>query len=285
MLPGGVRVHEQLLRPLLFVVPVLVGCRPSVAATQPQQAVGPARVEPAFDAASTIWTAERAADPELLHLHVQAAAAPGAFVVPWLEGVTFRPCALRVDEGDATLQSAELAYDDEGRLTGITVDGETQALERDDDGRLIRGHGFEYQWGEQRVETVVEADARVHVLQYDEDGRLIGIESALTDEAPLRRHVLEYDEEARLAVRRFTGASGEHGVTHFVYDEQGRLVRIDVEFTDPQGVQQRQPAVRLEYEGSRLVEFGPARITYDDAGHVASLAADSTVTRYDYQCL
>ena len=244
----------------------------------------PARVEPAFDPASTIWTADRAADPELLHLHIMAATAPGAFVVPWLEGVTFRPCAVQVEAGDDTLQSARFEYDGEGRLAGLTVDGRSQPIERDEDGRLVRGHGFRYEWSAGRVARVVEPGARAHELQYDAEGRLTGVESTHEDESPLRRHVLDYDEDDRLAVRRFSGAAGGAGVTYFVYDEEGRLVRIDVEFTDSQGTQSHLPAVRLEYDGDRLVEFGPSTIAYDEAGHVTSLTDDRTVTRYDYDC-
>lgn len=277
-------MHQQLLKSFVFGLLLAMGCRPTEV---PEPAVVPAepgRAEPSFDPASTTWTAERAADPELLHLHVQAAVAPGAFVVPWLEGITFRPCAVRVEEGDETVQVARLSYDEDDRLVAIDVDGRSQTLERDDDGRLLSAHGFDYRWLEGRVERLTESEARIHVLEYDEEGRLVGIESTHPDESPLRRHVFEYDEEQRLAVRRFTGASGDHGITHFVYDEKGRLVRIDVEFTDPGGIQQRQPAVRLEYESDRLVEFGPARIAYDDAGHVASLTDGATVTHYDYVC-
>ena len=277
-------MHQQLLRPFALSVLLATGCRPSEVPELVGAPPEPARVEPAFDASSTTWTAERAADPELLHLHVQAAAAPGAFVVPWLEGVTFRPCAVRVEHGEAIVQTARLSYDDADRLVAIEVDGRSQSLERDDDGRLLVAHGFEYEWAEGRVERMTESDARVHTLQYDAEGRLVGIESTLADESPLRRHVLEYDEDQRLAVRRFTGSTGDPGVTHFVYDDKGRLVRIDVEFTDPGGVQQRQPAVRLEYESNRLVEFGPARIAYDGAGHVASLTDEATVTHYQYVC-
>lgn len=277
-------MHQQLLKTLAVSLLVTTGCRPTEAPQPTAVPAEPARAEPAFDPASTIWTAERTADPELLHLHVQAAAAPGAFVVPWLEGVTFRPCAVRVEQGDEIVQTAFLSYDEDDRLVGIDVDGRSQTIERDDDGHLLVAHGFEYEWVGGRVERMIESKARIHALEYDDDGRLVGIESTLADESPLRRHVLEYDEQQRLAVRRFTGSTGDHGVTHFVYDERGRLVRIDVEFTDPGGIQQRQPAVRLEYERDRLVEFGPARITYDEGGRVASLIGEATATHYDYVC-
>ena len=261
---------------------LLLGCRaapPSVAQPQPplpepdggRVAQGPVAV----------WTVERAADPELVHLHIQAGGAVGALLVPWVEGVTLKPCRVQVHAGDERVQDLRLRYEPGGRLIAhVTGEGE-QTLQRDARGRLSAGRGLRYRYEGGRPVELVDDGGRQHALRY-EGPRLVEIVTT-SDEQTVRQTRLTY-EGTRLATREFRYADGAHAETWFIHDEAGRLVRVDIEQTDAEGRRRRLPSLVLDYEGDRLVRFGPAAIGYDEQGRVATLTADGTTTAYSYAC-
>ncbi len=275
-------------RSLTAVVGLCLVCacsRPSPSTTPPTTAPTVAVVvdpgEPTLE-----WTVSRAADPELVHLHVQAATAPGAFLVPWLEGVTLRPCSIVVHDGGAVVQDTRLSYDEDGRLEAVAVDGDTETLARDEDGRLQHARGFRYEWELDRLARLVEGDGaskRVHQLRYDDEGRLVAIETLVGD-AVHRKHELRFDDRGLLAERRWTEPAGAHSESYYTYDERGRLVRVDVDTTDDTGNRRVDPALIIEYDDQRVTEFGRARVGYDDDGRVVRVGDNGVQAEYRYAC-
>ena len=274
------------LRRAATIVVLTAACRLDAAPPAPR---APSVTSPAPVASGpvAVWTTARAADPELVHLHIQAAATPGAFLVPWIEGVTLRPCGLRVHDRDVLVQRARLRYDGTGQLVALRADGpegtRQELLQRDGSGRLQRARGFAYEFVGTRLQRLAQDGARRHSLQYDADGRLVAVHTEFGDR-PLGAIALRYDED-RLVERRARGVEGEHSETYFTHDALGRLVRVDVQSTDASGVQRVHPSLVLEYEGDRLVQFGGATIDYDDRGRARSIiATDGIRTDYDYDC-
>lgn len=264
------------------------GCRsPASPSTPPTAAVERFDVE-AAKPASIAWTVQRVADPELVHLHVLAPTAPGAFLVPWLEGITLRPCALVVREDDKVVQRSELTYDDEQRLMRVTTGSMHTRLHRTERGQLDEARGFSYRWDNERVASLTEGERWLHRFVYDESGRLMSIATHPVDDAdgdPAREQTFVYDETDLLVERRWRDTDGAHVENYYTYDEQQRLARVDTEVSDAAGGRRFLPAQSMTYEGERLVEFGYATITYDARGLVANVAlAHGPTTEYAYGC-
>ena len=232
------------------------------------------------------WTPERAADPELVHLHLQAAAVTGAFVVPWLEGVTLRPCSIVVRVQDEVVQSARFTYDEDGRLLSVAVDGHVDSLERDVLGRLERARGYEYGYDkDNRLESIAEPSDSgdvTHALTYS-GTLLVGIHSE--GRGTTRDHVLTYGANALMSQRAWSDSSGAHGESYYTYDEAERLVRVDIESTNASGEHRRQPSMLIEYDGDRLVEFGRSVIEYDTNTRVHAVTTEQGArAEYGYDC-
>jgi hypothetical protein len=263
-------------------------CRPqaAIATVAASPGVVDRRPAPPSPGPVAAWTTARAADPELVHLHIQAAAAPGAFLVPWIEGVSFSPCRVRVRNRDAVVQDARLTYDATGRLAAIVATGpagdQEAVFERDGGGRLLAARGFVYVYSGARLQSIAQQRDRVHVLQYDTEGRLVVIRTEIggSDAGGLE---LLYDED-RLVERRFIGPDGRHAETYFIHDANGRLVRVDAQSTDASGRKRMYPSFVLEYDGDRLVQFGYATIEYDEQDRPSAvLNDDGTRTEYEYE--
>lgn len=233
------------------------------------------------------WTVALAGDPELVHLHLQAVVAPGAFLVPWLEGVTLRPCEIVVRQEREVVQRTTLQYDDAGLLLARTVDDRRTKVDRDARARIVRGRGFRYEWEGERLVRLVEgngAQARTHALKYNAEGRLVGIETTVDDDA-YRSHELSYDDRDLLAKRAWSQPNGAHAESYYTYDGDGRLVRVDVDSTDADGHRRVAPALLMEYDERRLTEFGRSTITYDVQGRVAAVTSEQGAhAEYRYVC-
>ena len=270
-----------------------MGCASAAVRGRPGEAAndgeGIARQATTLDPGGVVveWTVALAADPELVHLHLRAVVAPGAFLVPWLEGVTLRPCEIVVRQQQQVVQRTTLQYDDAGRLLARTIDGGSAAVERDERGHIVRGRGFRYQWEGERVVALVEGTgvhARTHTLRYNAEGYLVAIETTVGD-SPYRSHELTYDDRGLLAKRAWSEPDGAHAENYYTYDGRGRLVRVDVDSTDADGYRRVAPALLMEYDEHRLIEFGRSTITYDVHGRVAAVTSEQGVrAEYRYTC-
>lgn len=164
------------------------------------------------------------------------------------------------NDGDALTWGAQLAYDDQGRVSSMTrsrQDAGTYAYAYDDAGRL----------SEVTVEPTGSSGERAYAYEYDGDGRIVRYREELPGLYPSER-TYAYDGDGNLVEQTYTmytfsGAVHESRTAHHTYDDAGNLVATT-------------------YTGDGSSDLADEAYVYDDKGRVVKATRGSDVTTFVY---